>query len=421
MRARLRQPLAAVLGVAGLVVGSLALLSTPASAAGDDLVGTTSFTCTMSTFPAYDWQADVTLSAVRPVGSSTVTLSASVSKMAGVSPVALMNYDVTDKLTLEVDGSAVEVKGSGKVSAKAKEAFPMPAMQGAFTSTAADATVAVTSFDFTVLTLAGTCAPTSGADLGTLTIVEGTAPTPTPTPTTTTSATATPTASTSASASATPTSSAAVPAEGKADFACTMSIGSTFDWKPALTVSGYREAEGDPVSLVASMSDMPGMSPVPIEGSMDYALDLEVEGEKTTLTSTGTVSAQAKEVVPVADLTGEVDVDGDELEVVVTGFSFDFPSAGVGAECTANKVSIGTLTVGSDPIDTDGDDGGDDGSTSSPAGTTSGGTTVTGGTLPKTGGADATPVIVLWAGAFVLLGAAVLLIVPGRTRRAVER
>ena len=40
-----------------------------------------------------------------------------------------------------------------------------------------------------------------------------------------------------------------------------------------------------------------------------------------------------------------------------------------------------------------------------------------GGSLPQTGGTDAMPVIVLWAGALLLLGAAGLIAVPQVVRR----
>jgi LPXTG-motif cell wall-anchored protein len=396
---RLRHPMAAVLGVAGILVGSIAAIGVPATAAAGDLVQTMKFSCAMSTFPAYDWEPTITLSAVRPAASTTVTVSAHMSDMAGKSPAPLMNYDATDELVLDIGGTAVSLKGAGKVNAAANAPFALPDMEGTFTSSDPDAAIEVTTFGFKVLALTGTCTPTASTALGTLTIVEGTPPTAKPVPTTTTSATSKPKPSTTATSSA----SEGKAAKGTVTFTCKLSINpDPFEYKAATTVSGYRESEGDDVSLVATMSDLPGMSPVAIQGSMDYTLDAKVGGEKVTLKSTGDVNAQPKAVVPVEDLAGSVDVEGDELAVVVTGFTFNFPSGGVGAECTADSVALSKMTVGSEPIDTD-------------PGTSS--TTTTGGsTLPKTGGGDSMPVVALWALALTLLGAAGLLCVP-RTRR----
>jgi LPXTG-motif cell wall-anchored protein len=273
-------------------------------------------------------------------------------------------------------------------------------MQGSFISSDPTAAIDVTTFKFKVLALAGTCTPTAGTALGTVTIVEGTPPTVAPTPTTTTSATATPKPSSSPKPSSTAKTGKA--AKGTVPFACTLSIGSKFDYDAAVTVSGYREKAGDDVSLVATMSDLPGIAPVPIVGPMDFTLDLKVGGQKETLESTGDVSADPDEAVPVTDLTGSVAADGDELEVSASAFSFDFTSGGVSATCTAPSTSLGKMAVGTEPIDSD------PGSDS---------TTTTGGsTLPKTGGGDSMPVVALWALALTLLGAAGLLCVP-RTRR----
>lgn len=412
--ARLRHPLAAALGVGGIVLGAVAAVGGPANAAEDDLVATATFVCQTSTFPEFDWEPTITLSAARTSDESTnVLISASVSDMAGAVPVSVGDQSVTDKMVLDIDGTVVTLSGSGSTNIKANQEFKVPALQGTMTSDAATAAVSVTSFELNLVsfpTMSTKCEPTGGAELGTMTIVTDAGAAPTPTPTTTTSATATPTPSGSATPSESATSGTkGEPAKGTADFACELNIGSKFDWEPTVTVNGYREADGDPVSLVASMTDLPGIAPVDIVGPMDYTLDVEVGGEKTTLTSTGDVSAGPYDDVPVTDLTGEVDVDGDELEVAVTGFTFDFPSGGVGAECTADRSVLGTMTVGSEPID---NGGGDD---------HNGGGSDTGtGTLPQTGGGDSTPVILLWAGAFALLGAGALVAIPGRTRRLRE-
>ncbi len=417
--ARLRHPLAAVLGVAGILVGSIAALGTSsASAAGNELVGTTNFTCVVTpsdgvAYPAYPYAGTITLTALRPAGSTEVTVSAKMSQMSGVAPVNV-SARFLNELKLEVAGNPVSVKGDGTVKLVAHgnppvgEPFTMPDLSGKFTSS--DPTVAITvkgfTFELPTFLMKGVCDTTSGTALGNLTIVEGVPPTLTPTPTTTTSATATPTPKPSATAK---TGKSGKAAKGTVPFTCVLSINpDPFEYKATMTMSGYREKAGDDVSLVSTMSDLPGMSPVPIQGSMDYTLDAKVGGKKVTLKSTGDVNAQPKAVVPVKDLSGSVDAEGDELAVVVTGFTFNFPSGGVGAKCTADSVALSKMTVGSEPIDTD------SASSSATTSTTTGGTTTT--ALPKTGGGDSMPVVALWALALTLLGVAGLLCVP-RTRR----
>ena len=176
-------------------------------------------------------------------------------------------------------------------------------------------------------------------------------PTPTPSESATPTASASPTATTSASPSATATTAASnpgSPAKGRATFACTLEpLGTDFAYPADMTVSGYRAAEGDPVSMTAEMSDMPGIAPLPIDGQMDVTLDLEVGGAKVTLKGGAKVQSAAKQPIPVPDLTGEMELDADEAEVEVTGFTFNFAELSVGATCTAAD-SLGKMTVGSE-------------------------------------------------------------------------
>lgn len=413
-----RHPLAAVLGVAGLVIGTVAAIA-PAATAADELSATTTFSCVVtpvggSAFKPYDYIGKITLSAGRAEGSSTVTVVATMSKMTGSAPVPLDKAPFTDELVLDVAGAPVTLSGSGTVTAASKADFTMPSLQGTFSSEEASVEVAVTSFAFEVtalgITMNGACSPTAGAALGQLVLTTGSVPTltSTPTPTTTTTATATP----SATSSPTPTPSAGAggePAKGEVKFACALSIGSKFDYRATISVAGFRAKEGDDVSLVATMSDLPGIAPVPIEGEMVYTLASEIGGAPVTLTSTTIASSAPNEDVPVSDLSGSSASDEDEMEVAVSAFTFDFASAGIGAECTAARSVLGIMKVGSEPIEVaDPDDAGgtDDG----------GGTTSASGSLPQTGGGDSLPVVGLWALALTLLGAAGLLCVP-RARR----
>lgn len=418
---RLRHPLAALLALGGVVVGSVAAVGgSPAVAApGDELVGTTVFTCTSAAAPdkPFEWNGTLTLSAFRPTADSTaVTVVAELSKMAGTVPLDVGTVPVTEILDLDLAGTSVKLNGSGTTEIKADTDFALPNAYGTLTSSAADLAVTVNSFSFSVTamgsTLATSCVVKSGDALGNLKIVVGVAPTPTPAPTTTVPPTSTPTPSPTATASVPQGSKGGKPAKGSATFACVLSpLNSKFDYNAKISVSGFRAEAGDDVSLTAAMSDLPAISPVPIAGSMDYTLDATVGGKKVTLKSTDNVNAAPKEEVPVKNLTGTVGVDGDELEVKVSKFTFNFPSAGIGADCVAaSPVSLGKMTVGSEPTDEDENGGGGEAPVAAESASS-------GGTLPKTGGGDSLPVVALWALALTLLGAAGLLCVPQVARK----
>jgi hypothetical protein len=388
-------------GAVALTAGSLALIQAPAVAAdGTPAAGTVPFKCIMPQFNnrAFDYDAEVSVKGYRAAEGGPVTLRATLSDMPGVSPVALNKASMTAKVTVTVDGQAVTLEGTGTSSAAANAPVPVPEVSGTVTSDKTELPVTVTAFSFLVMGVGGEC--TASKELPALTVGDGPAPPTTPPPTTpppTKAPTAAPT-----SAEPPPAGNPGKPAEGTVKFACTLTIGSKFDYNAKMSVSGYRAKEGDPVSLQATMSKLPGIAPVPIDGSMDYKLDLSVGGTATALKATSNVTAAPNTDVSVPVLKGSVEAEGDELEVKASGFSFDFPSAGIGAECTGSG-TLSKLGVSSEPPK-DGDGGGGGG----------GGGDTAGDTLPKTGGTDALPVIGLVAATLVFLGAAGIVWFPKR-------
>lgn len=227
---------------------------------------------------------------------------------------------------------------------------------------------------------------------------------------------ASPSASVSPSASETKPVGAGkgTPAKGRATFACTLNpLGTQFDYAATITVSGYREAEGDPVSLSAKLTELPGIAPLPIDGQMDVTLDVTAGDAELTLKGGKEVQVPTKQPVPVPTLSGDLDADEDSMEIGVAGFTFDFPALEIDAVCTAPAGAVlGTMKVGAAPADDEPDpvdDGGGSGGGSGVGGDT-------GGLLPKTGGPEILPVLGLLAGALVLLGAGALVLVPGSAR-----
>ncbi|KHL15798.1 hypothetical protein CLV56_0557 [Mumia flava] len=246
-----------------------------------------------------------------------------------------------------------------------------------------------------------------------------TAPTTTPPTTTpTTAPTSAPTsAATTAPTTSTPTAAReGEPATGDVTFACTLEpLGTEFDYPAEISVLGYRAADSDPVTLQGELSDLPGIAPLPINGTMDVTLDLVAGGQDVTLSGGGHVEAATKAPVPVPVLTGEMTSEEAEIDMAVTGFTFDFPDLDISADCTGDA-ELSRMVVGSEVPPDGGDGGGGDGDGS--GGGDGGGTASGGGTLPQTGGTDGLVVAALWAGALLLLGSAGLVLVPGRRRTA---
>ncbi|MBW9205556.1 hypothetical protein KV097_06310 [Mumia sp. zg.B17] len=402
MRARTRlDALARVAGAVALMGGSLALVSSPAAAAeGTPAAGTVAFSCTMPDFKKdFDYAAKVSVAGYRAAEGGPVTLRATLSDLPGVAPVAINNASMSATLKLTIDGQAVTLKGTGPTTAAPNGPVPVTDVSGTVTSSKAELPVTATAFTFVVSGVGGQC--TASTALSVLTVSDEPPPTPT-TPTPTPKPTKAPTtAPAKAPTSAPPAGNPGKPAKGTVKFACVMSIGSKFDYNATISVSGYRKNAGDPVSLQATMSKLPGIAPVPIDGSMEYTLNLSVGGTATTLTATDTVNAAPKAVVPVPTLKGSVKASGDELDVKASGFSFDFPSASIGAKCTGSG-TLSKMTVSSEPP-ADSDGGGSGGGSSDPA-----------ATLPKTGGTGSLPVIGLVAASLVFLGAAGLVWLPSR-------
>ncbi|MFC6151054.1 hypothetical protein [Mumia xiangluensis] len=227
-----------------------------------------------------------------------------------------------------------------------------------------------------------------------------TAPAPGP-PTTTAPTTAAPT-----TAAPAPKSGAA--AKGKATFACTLEpLGTKFDYPATISISGYRAAEGDPISLTSKMSDLPGIAPLPIDGTMNVTLTADVGGKKVTLKGGAGVKAAPKAPVAIPPMKSSLNSSESEIPITVTAFTFDFPDMKITANCTADA-ELSKLVVGDEAPPEDGGDGGDGGG--------DGGGGTAGDQLPQTGGTDALPVIALVASALLLAGAAGLVLVPGRRR-----
>ncbi|WP_372734130.1 hypothetical protein [Nocardioides sp.] len=376
--------------------------------------------------PAGPADHTLTLSPPSPAPGETVTATYGFNKgPKNAGPAA----NVTGTFSFSVNGETITAtKSYGTVGGGAT--IPATSVTAQFVAVEGDNTVTLTSAVFKVPAPFLVQIDCNGQSAGNATTNPRTTPLPTnitasvtgagPSVTPSLTASASPSESTSATASATGSATASTspseatstatsnpgsPAKGTSEFACTLDpLGTDFDYSAKMTVSGYRAHDGDPVTLAATMSDLPGIAPLPIDGHMDVTLDLELDGAAVTLEGGESVTAAAKQPVPVPNLAGEVEHDADEAEVMVTGFTFNFAELSVGADCTASQ-AMGKMTIGSEPpVGSTGGTGG--------SGGTSGGTSSGGGVLPKTGGLNSLPVLALLAGALILFGSAGVVLVP---------
>ncbi len=366
--------------------------------------------CQTATFPAFGWDATVDAEAI--TDGATTSLSLQFSNLPGIAPVAINGLPMTGEVVVEVDGvtSTVTLTGSAAVTAAPNAPVPVPPVVGILDDTHDTLDVTVKSVAFTVSGLTTKCPVTGTGDwaLDPITVEDGTVVVPTPTDTASPTPTATPTDE--------PTDKGnkkGTPAKGKVSFSCVLQeLGSPFDYKPTVTMSGSRaSADDSKVSLRLNFSKIPGLAPLPIEnGRMKVTAKAEVGGKKVSFAETSTVNAPSYGEVAVPTMTASITTDEDELDVEITGFDFDFGEmAGVKiySECKGSgKLSKMVVGIGDDG----GDDPGDTGDTNTTSTSTS--------SLPKTGSGAPLLMFGLWASAFVLLGGALFLFLPRRRNEA---
>lgn len=399
-----RRTIATVLAAASVGLASVPLLVAPAQAA--PVTTSVSLSCSTLNNP-FTWPATIKAEAVGTGGTSALTLT--FSDLPGISPAPLNDLEMTGTVNVLVDGAAVVLTGAKNVTAAVRSPIPLPPVTGTFPSTATTLNVTVSQAVFTVSGIVTTCTVTPAASVGPVPVVSGALPTPTPTPTPTVKPTPTPTPTPTKTAGAAKKGTAA---KGAAKFACVLqTLGSPFEYNPAVTMSGTRAKAGDSkVTLQANFTDIPGLAPLPIEnGTMKITASAVVGGKKVSFAQSSTINVATKAKVPVPTLTATVTTDDDKLPVEITAFKFDFgvmSGIQIYSECTGSG-KLSAMTVGVGTVKADSDD--DSGTTNAAASS--------GGTLPKTGAGAPLLMIGLWSSAFVLLSVALFLFLPSRERK----
>ncbi|WP_243057092.1 hypothetical protein [Nocardioides sp. SR21] len=120
-----------------------------------------------------------------------------------------------------------------------------------------------------------------------------------------------------------------------------------FEYDATIKLKGVRAKKSDPkVTLRATMSDLPGVSPVPIDNDVEATLKLKVGSTKATLKGKGHATAGATEPVGVPPVKGSVKNRKNSLPVSVTSMSVHIPDYALTITCVpTGSGAMGTLKL----------------------------------------------------------------------------
>lgn len=140
---------------------------------------------------------------------------------------------------------------------------------------------------------------------------------------------------------------------GTVPFQCSMpdfGPSADFTYDADVTVKALRDTEGSsPVTLVATMSDMPGVVPAFIsmrDQPVTVTLGVTADGSSVELKTSGTTDVNPSGAVDPIELPeniqGQLESTADDFDVAVNSFAFNV--AGVGGTCTVSAFSLGVVT-----------------------------------------------------------------------------
>ncbi|GAA4368188.1 hypothetical protein [Nocardioides caricicola] len=120
-----------------------------------------------------------------------------------------------------------------------------------------------------------------------------------------------------------------------------------FEYDATIKLSGVRAKRSDPkVALRATMSKMPGVSPVAIDNDVEATLKLKVGSSRATLKGKGHATAGPNEPVAVPKVKGSVKNPKNSLPVTVTSMSVYIPDYALTISCVpTGSGAMGTLRL----------------------------------------------------------------------------
>ena len=124
-------------------------------------------------------------------------------------------------------------------------------------------------------------------------------------------------------------------------------FGTDFAYDAKIKLSGTRAKKGDKkIALKATLSDMPGVAPVPIDNDMEATLKLKVGSTSATLKGKRHVTAAPNEPVPMPAVKGAVNNTKNSNAVTVTSFSVYIPDFDMTMGCVpTDSNALGTLKL----------------------------------------------------------------------------
>ncbi len=126
-------------------------------------------------------------------------------------------------------------------------------------------------------------------------------------------------------------------------------LGFPFTYEPDLTVSGYREAGSDQVTLVATLSDLPGVAPIPLTNApITVTLKTTVDGSPVTMTGSGTTTAAKNTPIKLPEIRGTVTSSGETVDL--SALQVDFAVTAMGGTSEGGCTSTAPIVIGEVPI-----------------------------------------------------------------------
>ena len=120
-----------------------------------------------------------------------------------------------------------------------------------------------------------------------------------------------------------------------------------FDYDATIKLSGTRAKKADKkLVLKATLSNMPGVSPVAVNNDIEATLKLKVGSTAATLKGKKKAVAGASEPVPMPPVKGSVNNKKNSNAVTVTSLSIYIPDFAMSMDCVpTDSNALGTLKI----------------------------------------------------------------------------
>lgn len=121
---------------------------------------------------------------------------------------------------------------------------------------------------------------------------------------------------------------------------------SPFVYDATITLKGVRASKtAKPVKLTATMSDLPGVAPVPLDYDAEGEMDLTVGAVTTVLKGKGHLKADAAAPAPMFPMKGAANTKSNALPVTVNEVALTVLGMTIACTPVEGQGALGTLTL----------------------------------------------------------------------------